>query len=84
MEERFMLNTKITELDQLQQQFENAKKALAALGGTITTPKFDPNDPARMQESIRQMEAAIDDKLASSRKGLVSLLVEKMKERGEK
>jgi hypothetical protein len=59
-----MFNAKITGLDRLQRQFEDAQRALESLNGTITTVKIDPNDPASVQRAIHQMETTVDNKVA--------------------
>lgn len=58
---------KITGLDKLTKNLEDAQKALAELQGTITELKFDPNDPASIEAAIRQMEQAVDAKVAPYR-----------------
>jgi hypothetical protein len=57
----------ITGLDKLQRELADAQRAFQSLDGTITTLKFDPDDPASVQRAIRQMEAAIDSKTSMYR-----------------
>jgi hypothetical protein len=59
-----MLNVKITGLEALQRNLEEASKAMASLHGTITTLKFNPADPESVNGAIREMEAAVDQKIA--------------------
>jgi len=67
--------------DKLQREFEDAQWALSAVDGTISTLNFDPTDRQSVQTAIRQMESAIDSKVARYRgNALVSQLAPKMKE----
>lgn len=80
-----MLNVKITGLDKLQCDLEEAQRALQSLDGTITTLKFNPADPKSVEEAIRQMEAAVDNKTAPYRGNeLVSKLAQGLKDRYRK
>lgn len=62
-----MLNMKITGLDKLQRELEDAQRAFRSLNGTIATLKFDPTDPKSVEAAIRHMEAAVDSKSARYR-----------------
>jgi hypothetical protein len=57
------LGVNITGLDKLQRELSEAERALKSLDGTITTLKFTPGDPKSVQNAIRQMERAVDDKI---------------------
>lgn len=61
------LNINITGLDKLQRDLDDAQRAFKSLDGTIATLEFDPDDPASVQNAIRQMEAAIDGKTSRYR-----------------
>jgi hypothetical protein len=79
------MSIKLTGFDKLQREFEDARRALGALDGTISTLKFDPTDYQSVEKAIRQMESAIDSKVARYRgNALVSQLVPKMKEQYRK
>jgi hypothetical protein len=72
---------KITGLDDLQRDLGQASQALEALGGELTTVKFDPNDPSSVDLAIADVEAAIDAKVASFRGNpIVEQFVEGIKE----
>lgn len=61
------MSFKITGLDKLQKQLEDAQRAFQDLDGTIATLHFDPDEPASIQAAISQMENAVDQKTASYR-----------------
>jgi putative salt-induced outer membrane protein YdiY len=70
-------NIRITGLEELQRDFEDAARAMKSLDGTIATLSINPDDPS---EAIRQMELAIDSKIAAYRGNtLVSQLAREMK-----
>ena len=72
---------RIEGLDKLQRELQDAERAMRTLDGTIAKLNFDPDDRQSVQNVIRQMEAAIDSKVARYRgNALVSQLVPKMKE----
>jgi hypothetical protein len=56
------MSVKITGLDGLVKDLEDAKKAFASLDGTIAELSFSPNDLQSVQAAITKMEAAIDEK----------------------
>jgi hypothetical protein len=73
---------KITGLDKLTKQLEEASKAFAELDGEFGSVRFDPEDPASIEVAIRNMEALIDERTAGYEKNpLVGPVVEQMKER---
>jgi hypothetical protein len=55
---------KITGLDKLQNELEEASRAFEALDGEITTLRFDPTEPSSVERAIAEMERAVDSKLA--------------------
>jgi hypothetical protein len=76
-----MPNVKITGLDKLQRELEEAQRAFKSLDGTIAKLSFNPDDPGSVEEAIRQMEAAVDAKVAPYRTNrLVSTVANKMKD----
>ena len=73
---------KISGLEKLQKELEEAQRAFAALDGQITTLNFNPVDPESVQEAIRQMEAAIDAKAAPYKNNqLVQKIIPSLKDR---
>lgn len=66
---------KITGLDKLQRELEDAQRAFKALDGQLATVHFDP-------EAIRTMESAIDDKVAPYRENaMVASIMPQLKEK---
>ena len=75
-----MLTAKITGLDKLTRQFDDAQRALESLNGRITTLQFNPDDPESVRNAIRQMESAVDAKVRSyAHNPLVAKVVEATK-----
>ena len=73
---------KITGLDGLTKQLDEARKAFAALDGEIGTVRFDPHDPASIETAIQQIELAIDDRAgAYANNPIVAPMIEQLKER---
>jgi hypothetical protein len=73
---------KITGLDRLQQQLEDAQKAFRALDGEVATVRFNPEEPESVEAAIRTMEAAIDMKVGPYRNNaLVLSIVPQLKEK---
>ena len=73
---------KITGLDKLQRQLEDAQRAFKALDGQLATVRFDPDKPESIEAAIRTMESAIDDKVAPYRdKAMVASIVPLPKEK---
>ena len=66
---------KITGLDKLQRELQDAQRAFQSLDGTIATLNFDPDDPASIQRAIRQMESAIDGKTVPYRNNAMVMQV---------
>jgi hypothetical protein len=52
---------KISGLDTLTKQLEEAEKAIEQLEGELSI-SFDPNDPASIEAAIQEADAAIDSK----------------------
>jgi hypothetical protein len=73
---------KITGLDNLKKQLDDAQRAFKALDGQLATVSFDPDNPASIQAAIRTMEAAVDDKVAPYRgNALVEGIIPQLKEK---
>lgn len=57
---RFM---KISGLDKLSRQLEDAQKAFAELDGELGTVSFTADDPGSIESAIRQVEDMIDERV---------------------
>jgi hypothetical protein len=76
------MSVKITGLDRLQRQLEEASKAFQALDGKVATLRFSPSDPASTEDAIREIEAAVDTKVAPYRGNtLVESVARQLKEK---
>lgn len=72
---------KITGLDQLTKQLEQAQQAIDELDGELATVSFDPNDPASIDAAIQQANASVDAKVGAwADNPLVAQVAEGMKE----
>lgn len=72
----------ITGFDKLTKTLDDASRAFKELDGTITEVRFDPNDQASIDEAIRTMENAIDQKVGAFRSNpMVAQLIPEMKAR---
>lgn len=58
------MSLRITGLDELQKELEQAGRAFDSLQGEIATLQFDPADPSSVERVIAEMEHAIDGKLS--------------------
>jgi hypothetical protein len=77
-----MISMKITGLDTLQKQFDDAANALQALDGELATVNYNPNDPSSVEAAVVQIEQTIDAKIASYRGNkIVENLIGEMKDR---
>lgn len=73
---------KITGLDKLTKNLDQLSKAMAELDGDICQVKFNPHDPASIEQAIQAMETAIDARIASyANNPMVSGIVDEMKEK---
>lgn len=54
------MDLKITGLDKVQRELEDAKRALKSLGSKMKGTKFDVDKPENVQKAIREMEKAVD------------------------
>jgi hypothetical protein len=59
-----MSSVKITGLDRLQSQLQEAQRGFEALNGEIASLRFSPGDPVGVARAIQEMEAAVDAKTA--------------------
>jgi hypothetical protein len=72
---------KITGLDQLTHQLDEAQKALAELDGELGTVSFDSDDPASIEAAIQNVELLVDEKLGKySKNPIIGPLAMNMKE----
>lgn len=72
---------KITGLDKLTRQLEDAQKALEGLDGELGSVSFDPHDPGSIEAAIKRMESTIDERVGNSASNpIIAPLVESMKE----
>jgi hypothetical protein len=55
---------RITGLDELTSQFEAVTEATKQLNGTLCEVRFNPSDPAQVQDAIRKIERAVDERLS--------------------
>jgi hypothetical protein len=55
-------NMKITGLDKLSKQLDDAQKALQGLDGELGRVSFDPSDPGSIEVAIKQAESIIDER----------------------
>ena len=77
-----MFDIKITGLDELQRKLDEASQAFQALDGEMATLRFNPNDPGNIDGAIREMEAAVDAKVAPyAGNALVESVAQQLKEK---
>lgn len=76
------MSIKITGLDGLTKELDDAAKAAKALDGNFGSVKFNPNDPSSVEAAVAQIEQAIDTKIAPYQGNkIVQKLVSATKER---
>ncbi|ODM73113.1 MULTISPECIES: hypothetical protein [Bradyrhizobium] len=76
---------KITGLDKLKKELDDAQKAFKALDGQVATVGFDPEKPESVRAAIKTMENAIDSKVRPYRdNALVVNIVPQLKEKYRK
>lgn len=72
---------KITGLDKLSRDLEDAQKAISEMDGELGSVSFDPHDPASIEAAIQEVERLIDERLGSyASNPIVWPLAEGMKE----
>lgn len=68
-------------LDKLTRELDQFSKAIGELDGDICEVRFNPDDPASIEQAISQMENAIDERAAAyNGNELVMSMVEGIKE----
>lgn len=71
---------KITGLDKLSRDLEDAQKAMSEMDGKLGSVSFDPHDPASIEAAIQEVERLIDERLGSyASNPIVGPLAEGMK-----
>lgn len=71
---------KMTGLDKLSRELEDAQKALEGLDGELGSVSFDPHDPESIETAIQLMEQMIDERLGRfSGNSIVGPMAEEMK-----
>lgn len=72
---------KITGLEELGRDLEEAQRALAEIDGELGSVNFDPEDPESIEAAIASMEQLINEKVDGySDNPLIGPLIEEMKE----
>lgn len=72
---------RITGLDKISRDLEDAQKTLAEMDGELGSVSFDPHDPASIEAAIQDVERLIDARLGSHASNpIVGPLAEGMKE----
>ncbi|WP_376960763.1 hypothetical protein ABNQ39_22610 [Azospirillum sp. A26] len=73
---------KMTGLDQLQRQLQEAQDALQEIGGELGTVRFDPHDPGSIEAAISAVNGMVDERLgAYASNPLIAPMIEGMKQR---
>ncbi|MGH8039163.1 MAG: hypothetical protein ACREPD_15595 [Stenotrophomonas sp.] len=72
---------KVSGLDKLSRQLEQAKSAIAELDGDLGGVTFDPNEPSSIEAAIQQVRSLIDSKVEPwAGNPIVSQITESLKE----
>ncbi len=72
---------KITGLDNLSRDLEDAQKAISAMDGELGSVRFDPHDPASIEAAIQEVERLIDERFGSyASNPIIGPMAEGMKE----
>lgn len=72
---------KITGLDKLQRDLQEAQRALSELDGRLGEVSFNPHDPASIENAIQSVCAMVDERAGSyASNPVVGPLIEQMKE----
>lgn len=72
---------KISGLDQLQKELQEAEQALSELDGELGVVNFDPHDPASIEAAIQSVNRMIDSRVEShADNSIVGPLADQMKE----
>lgn len=72
---------KITGLDKLQKDLDEAQRALSELDGELGTVSFNPHDPASIEAAIQSVYRMVDGRAGQyTSNPVVGPLIEQMKE----
>ncbi len=72
---------KVTGLDKLTKELDDAQRALAEIDGDIGNVSLDPHDPASIERAIVSMEQMIDAKVGRyAKNAIVGPMIDQMKE----
>lgn len=72
----------ITSLDKLHKTLNDFQIALSELDGKLGTVSFDPEDPASIDQAVREMEAFIDTRIGNyAGNKMLASLIDSTKER---
>jgi len=72
---------KVTGLNELQSELEQASQAMQQIDGDLGTVSFDPADPASIEAAISEINRIIDEKLGSyAGNGIIGPLIDQLKE----
>lgn len=73
---------KITGLDRLSRELEEAQEAFSEIDGDLGSVNFDPNDPASIESAIQSMEEMIENRLGRfADNSIVAPMMSEMKEK---
>jgi len=72
---------KITGLDKLQRDLDEAQRALGELDGELGTVNFNPNDPSSIEAAIQSVYRMVDERAGQyASNPVVGPMIEEMKE----
>ncbi|MBG0841009.1 hypothetical protein [Ectopseudomonas toyotomiensis] len=72
---------KITGLDKLQRDLEEAQRALGELDGELGTINFNPHDPSSIEAAIQSVYCMVDERAGQyASNPVVGPMIEEMKE----
>lgn len=72
---------KITGLDKLTRDLEQAQKGMAGMDGELGTVNFNPHDPASIDAAVQEVERLVDERLGGySDNPIVGPMIDAMKE----
>ena len=75
------MSIRITGLDKLTRELEDAQRALQNLNGSFGTISFDAADPASVDSALREIDRMVDNRLGAYRSNaLVGQLAKATKE----
>jgi hypothetical protein len=73
---------RVSGLDDLARELDEAQKALGSLDGELGSVTFDPDDPASIEAAIKRVELMLDERLSAySSNAIVGPLIAGLKEK---